>query len=219
MAFEPQYSCVPLPGLHQHLASSGVPLANEKWPVGAAAAGGLWGEVDRECAMDPALSELRQHLMRHSISFVVFDMDLTVTARHTRGHLARDPDTMALYLESARVTDALKVRHSKTEKFFVEGQVPVPEQLVVAFSNRERRERFENRKVTLDQVLIGILSVVHSHLSYLSRDDSCTHRIKLISQGSHLLTDSVQISTYHYDHSASFFPNVSQNARRFASYR
>lgn len=106
---EAQYSCLPLPGLQQHLASSGVPLAYEKWPAGAAA-GGPWTEVEQLCATDPALSELRQHLLRHGITFVVFDMDLTVTAKHTRGHLARDPDTMALYLESARATDALKVR-------------------------------------------------------------------------------------------------------------
>lgn len=114
---EAQYSCLPLPGLHQHLASCGVPSTYEKWPEGggargaASGRGGAWAgaDIDQECAMDPALAELRQHLLRHKITFVVFDMDLTVTARHTRGHLARDPDTMALYLESARVTDALKV--------------------------------------------------------------------------------------------------------------
>lgn len=106
--FEASYSCLPLPGLHQHLASCGVPLAYEKIPAGATA-GGTCAEVEQECAVDPALAELRQHLQRHSISFVVFDMDLTVTARHTRGHLARDPDVMAGYLESARATDALKV--------------------------------------------------------------------------------------------------------------
>lgn len=106
--FEASYSCLPLPGLHQHLASCGVPLAYEKTPAGATA-GGPSAEVEQECAVDPALAELRQHLQRHSISFVVFDMDLTVTARHTRGHLARDPDVMARYLESARATDALKV--------------------------------------------------------------------------------------------------------------
>lgn len=104
------YSCLPLPGLHQHLASCGVAQAYEKIPAGAAS-GGPWGEVEQECAVDPALAELRQHLQRHSISFVVFDMDLTVTAKHTRGHLARDPDVMAGYLESARATDALKVRN------------------------------------------------------------------------------------------------------------
>lgn len=115
-----QYSCLPLPGLHQHLASCGVPQAYEKWPAGGVGAGGggadPWDEVEQQCAMDPALAELRQHLVRHRITFVVFDMDLTVTARHTRGHLARDPDTMALYLESARATDALKVRERKEDE-------------------------------------------------------------------------------------------------------
>lgn len=100
-----QYHCLPLPGLHQHLASSGVQLGYQNWPTA-----GSWGaEWDSEFDMDPALGELRQHLQRHGITFVVFDMDLTVTARHTRGHLTRDPETMAAYLASARVTDALKV--------------------------------------------------------------------------------------------------------------
>ena len=103
-----QYSCLPLPGLQQHLAASGVPLAVEKWPR-ATGASGPWIEVDGLCATDPALDELRRHLLRHQITFVVFDMDMTVTASHTRGHLVRDPQTMATYLESARVTDALKV--------------------------------------------------------------------------------------------------------------
>lgn len=103
--FEPQYHCLPLPGLHQHLASSGVTLGYQNWPTA-----GSWGaEWDHLFSMDPALAELRQHLQRHGITFVVFDMDLTVTARHTRGHLKRDPETMAAYLASARATDALKV--------------------------------------------------------------------------------------------------------------
>lgn len=104
-----QYACLPLPGLHQHLASSGI--AYPKWPPGPGGmvGGGLSWEWEQEFARDPALGELRHHLLRHNITFVVFDMDLTVTASHTRGHLARDPDTVASYLASARVTDALKV--------------------------------------------------------------------------------------------------------------
>ena len=104
-----EYSCLPLPSLQQHLAASGVPLAVDKWPR-PMGMGGPWIEVDQLCATDPALDELRKHLLRHQIKFVVFDMDMTVTASHTRGHLVRDPQIMAQYLESARVTDALKVR-------------------------------------------------------------------------------------------------------------
>lgn len=104
-----EYSCLPLPGLHQHMASCGVPLEHEKRPAGAVG-GSFWpSEVAHLCAMDPPLAELHQHLLRHRISFVVFDMDLTVTAIHTRGNLFRDPDNIAVYLESARATDALKV--------------------------------------------------------------------------------------------------------------
>ena len=104
-----EYSCLPLPSLLQHLAASGIPLAVDEWPR-PAGMGGPWIEVDQLCATDPALDALRKHLLRHQIKFVVFDMDMTVTASHTRGHLVRDPQIMAQYLESARVTDALKVR-------------------------------------------------------------------------------------------------------------
>lgn len=57
------YSCLPLPGLHEHF---GQVLSYEKVTAGTAA-------IEEECAMDPALAELRQHLLRHHITFCVFD--------------------------------------------------------------------------------------------------------------------------------------------------
>eukprot|EP00752_Nemacystus_decipiens_P014667 g13063.t1 len=89
---------LPLPGLHEHFGQA---LSYERMTAGTAA-------LEQECAMDPAMAELRQHLIRHRITFCVFDMDLTVTAKHTRGALPRDPDTMRSYLESGRATDAVK---------------------------------------------------------------------------------------------------------------
>lgn len=54
---------LPLPGLHEHFGQA---LSYEKMTAGTAA-------LEQECAMDPAMAELRQHLIRHRISFCVFD--------------------------------------------------------------------------------------------------------------------------------------------------
>ncbi|CAM9330045.1 unnamed protein product [Choristocarpus tenellus] len=51
---------------------------------------------------------LRAHIERHSIKFVVFDMDLTVTSKHSGGQLPQEPEFVASYLDSARDTDAFK---------------------------------------------------------------------------------------------------------------
>lgn len=54
---------LPLPGLHEHFGQA---LSYEKMTAGTAA-------LEQECAMDPAMAELRQHVIRHRISFCVFD--------------------------------------------------------------------------------------------------------------------------------------------------
>lgn len=62
---------LPLPGLHEHFGQA---LSYEKTTAGTAA-------LEQECAMDPAMAELKQHLMRHRISFCVFDSEYSSSSR------------------------------------------------------------------------------------------------------------------------------------------
>eukprot|EP00953_Heterococcus_sp_UTEX-ZZ885_P037628 19324-Heterococcus_DN1.PRE.1 len=80
----------------------------------AAAAGFLApdqaGSLAAEQASSPALETLQQYISQHGIKYVVFDMDLTVTAEHSGGLLPKfDEAGCTSYIDSALRTDALQV--------------------------------------------------------------------------------------------------------------
>jgi hypothetical protein len=63
-----------------------------------------------EQALSPALETLQQYILQHGIKYVVFDMDLTVTAEHSGGLLLKfDEAGCDSYIDSALRTDALQV--------------------------------------------------------------------------------------------------------------
>lgn len=53
-----------------------------------------------------------------NVCVILPPVDLTVTAKHSRGALTRDPDTVRSYLESGRTTDAVKVSASESRLNF-----------------------------------------------------------------------------------------------------
>ncbi|CAM9473391.1 unnamed protein product [Discosporangium mesarthrocarpum] len=58
---------------------------------------------------DYGMAQFRGLILKYSIRAVVFDMDLTVTRKHSRGQLQRRPEFVGPYTASARDTDAPKV--------------------------------------------------------------------------------------------------------------
>jgi hypothetical protein len=68
------------------------------------------GSLAAEQASSPALETLQQYILQHGIKYVVFDMDLTVTAEHSGGLLLKfDEAGCTSYIDSALRTDALQV--------------------------------------------------------------------------------------------------------------